>query len=337
MKKWQAFSVTAILAASLLTACGGAENEVANADEQDKIVQYQRQAGVVLLPDLAQELGYFEDITLENVGNFVGGPESIQLTATGQIDYGWAFSGAILKSEAKDVPITSVIASYGSDEHTATSLYALEGSGIETAQDLIGKEIGVNTLGAHYEFFLYDFLREGGLTEAQIKEVAPVVIPAANAEQMLRNKQIDAVIMTNLARDLAVERGGIDEVVADIDVYGRDFTAGAMFFNDDYIAKNPDTVAQFVEGSAKALEWLKETPREEVIEIYSKILSERGEEAAVENTRFYQSPGITAVGGQLSDEDFTIWLDALEADGTIEKGSLDVSTVYTNEFNPYAK
>ncbi|OCS83491.1 ABC transporter substrate-binding protein [Caryophanon tenue] len=337
MKKWKALGLTAILSTAILAACGDGENEAASADEQDKVLQYQVQAGVVHLPEVAQALGYFEDIELESVGNYVGGPESIQLVATGQTDYGRAFTGAVLKSESKGVNITSVMGGYGSDKYTATSLYVLEDSGIETAEDLIGKDIGINTLGAHYEFFLNDYLRQNGLSEEQIKEIAPVIIPLANTEQMLRNGQVDAVVMNGLPRDLALERGGIKMIASDIEVYGRDFIAGPLFFSDDYIEENPDTVRQFVEGSAKALEWLKATPREEVIELYSEILTARGEEAAVENTRFYESPGIAAEGGLLVDEDFTIFLETLEANGTIEEGSVNVKDMYTNEFNPYNK
>ncbi|OCS94281.1 ABC transporter substrate-binding protein [Caryophanon latum] len=336
MKKWKAFGLAAILGSSLLAACGG-EKEVASADEQDKVLQYQSQPGVVTFPEVAQELGYLDDVTLEIIGNYVGGPESIQLVATGQIDFGYAFTGAILKSAAKNVPIKAVIAAYGSDEATATSLYALEGSGIASGKDLIGKKVGVNTLGAHYEFFLADYLKEQGLTEEERKQVSAVVIPMATAEQTLRSGQIDAVIMNGLARDLALERGGIATVARDIDVYDRHFTAGPTIFSDDYIEENPHTVKTFVAGTAKAIDWLQQADKEEVIELYSTILTKRGQDDAVENTRFFQSPGVSAQGGLLTDEDFAVWLKTLEEDGTIKEGAVDIGDIYTNEFNPYAK
>ena len=337
MKKWKAFGLVAVLSTSLLAACGGTENEAASADEQDKVLQYQAQAGVVGFPEVAQELGYLGDLTLENVGGYVGGPESIQLVATKQIDFGFAFSGALLKSAAKDVPVKAVIAAYGSDEATATTLFALEDAGITSGKDLVGKTIGVNTLGAHFEFFLNDYLQKEGLTEEERADIAMVVIPLATAEQTLRNKQVDAIIMNGLPKDVAVERGGIATVSRDIDVYDRHFTAGPTIFGDAYIEENPDTVKTFVEGTAKAIEWLQTTPREEVIELYSDILTKRGEEAAIDNTRFFQSPGVSAEGGTLSDEDFTVWLNTLEKDGTVKKGEIDLADVYTNEFNPYAK
>lgn len=336
MKKWKACGLVAILSSSLLAACGGNENDAASAGEQDKVLQYQSQAGVVTFPEVAQELGYLDDITLESVSTYVGGPESIQLVATNQIDFGYAFTGAVLKSAAKDVPIKAVIAAYGSDDATTTSLYALESSGITSGKDLIGKKIGVNTLGAHFEFFLQDYLKQEGLTAEERKQVSTVVIPMATAEQTLRNEQIDAVIMNGLARDLALERGGIETVSRDIDVYERHFTAGPTVFSDSYIEENPETVKMFVEGTAKAIDWLQTTPKEDVIELYTTILTKRGEEDTVDNTRFFKSPGVSAKGGVLTDEDFGVWLTTLEEDGTIEKGAVDVADVYTNEFNPFA-
>lgn len=337
MKKWKAFGIMAVLSTSLLAACGDTEKGEVSADEQDKVLQYQSSAGVVMAAEVAQELGYLGDVTLESVGSYVGGPESIQLVATKQIDYGYAFTGAVLKSAAKDVPIKAVIAAYGSDEATTTSLYALEKSGITSGKDLIGKTVGVNTLGAHFEFFLQDYLKQEGLTVEERAQVSTVVIPTATAEQTLRNEQVDAVIMNGLARDLALERGGIATIARDIDIYGRHFTAGPTIFSEAYIEENPDTVKTFVEGTAKALEWLQTTPPEEVIDLYTEILTKRGEGDSVEHTRFFKSPGISSPGGTLTDEDFTVWLDTLEADGTIEKGAVNVKDIYTNEFNPFAQ
>ena len=70
----------------------------------------------MLFPELAEALGYFGDIKFEKVSDMVGGPESIQLTATGETDFGSAFNGAIIKSYAQGVKIKSVVGSYGSDE-----------------------------------------------------------------------------------------------------------------------------------------------------------------------------------------------------------------------------
>ena len=340
VKKLASFIFTTALAGSLLVGCSSDSEKTATADgegKEDTVLQYQRQAGSVLFPELAKDLGYLGDIELENVSGFTGGPESIQLTATGETDFGWAFNGAIIKSYAKNVKIQSVVGAYGSDENTYIGAYALEGSSIKSPKDFIGKKVGVNTLGAHYEFVLKDYLRQGGLTEDQIKEVQLVVIPPANAEQTLRNKQIDVVILGNIAKDLAVDRGGLVEIFKDTEVFGEEFTAGDFFFTQEFIKENPKTVKQFTEGTAKAIEWARTTPKEEVIARFEKIITTRDAKEPTENLKFWDSTGIAEEGGVITDAEYQVWIDWLVRNGELKEGQVKATDLYTNEFNQYAK
>ena len=47
--------------------------------------------------------------------------------------------------------------------------------------------------------------------------------------------------------------------------------------------------------------------------------------------------GVATRGGVLDEKDFSIWLDWLDAEGEVDAESLDVSEIFTNELNPYAK
>ena len=132
-------------------------------------------------------------------------------------------------------------------------------------------KVGVNTLGAHVEFVIKDYLRQGGLTDKEIADVQLVTIPSSNAEQTLRNEQLDAVQLGGTGRDLALERGGVRELFKDIEVFGGNFTAGDYFFTEKFIEENPTTVKQFTEGVAKAIEWARTSPREEVINRFSQL------------------------------------------------------------------
>lgn len=113
----------------------------------------------------------------------------------------------------------------------------------------------MNILGAHSEFVIKDYLRQGNLTEKEIEQVTLVTVPSSSAEQILRNHQIDVVMLSGIARDRALTTGGVAEIFKDIDVFGTEFTAGDYFFTDQYIKDNPNTVRQFVDGVAKAIEW----------------------------------------------------------------------------------
>ncbi|WP_374723756.1 ABC transporter substrate-binding protein [Calidifontibacillus erzurumensis] len=339
MKKLSIFLLTLAVVVIILSACSSNDTKntaSANANGQDKVLQYQSTPGQVIYPELAEALGYLGNIKLEKVSDMVGGPESIQLTATGEIDFGWAFNGAIIKSYAQGVKIKSVVGAYGSDENTFVGFYVLEDSDIKTARDLIGKKIGVNILGAHAEFAIKQFLRDNGLTEDEIKQVELVVVPSASAEQILRAGQIDAAQLSGIAKDKALANGGIRPVFKDIDLFGE-FTAGEFFFTEKYIKENPDTVKTFVEGVAKAIEWARTTPREEVIAKLEEIVSAREGNETTENLKYWKSTGIAEEGGAIAEKEFQVWIDWLVKNGELKEGQVKAEDLYTNEFNPYKK
>lgn len=337
MRKLWLFLFTVSLTITILSACSDNQAEkTVGANGQDQVLQYQSTPGQVSFPELAEALGYFGDIKLEKVSDMVGGPESIQLTATGETDFGSAFNGAIIKSYAQGVKIKSVVGSYGSDENTFMGFYVLEESDIKTPKDLIGKKIGVNTLGAHAEFTVKQFLRDNGLTEEEIKKVELVVVPGASAEQILRAGQIDVVQLSNIGKEKALENGGIRPVFKDTDLFGE-FTAGAYFFTEKYIKENPDTVKTFVEGTAKAIEWARTTPREEVIAKLEEIVSAREGNETTENLKYWKSTGIAEDGGVIAAKEFQVWIDWLVQSGELKEGQVKQEDLYTNEYNPYAK
>lgn len=336
MKKRWLFSAIVAASVGILAACSNGGSTTTSAEGPDRVLQYQSTPGSVSFAELAEALGYLGDIKLEKVSDAVGGPESIQLTATGETDFGAAFNGAIIKSYAQGVKIKSVVGNYGSDENTFIGYYALENSGIKTAKDLIGKKIGVNTLGAHSEFAVKQYLRDNGLTKDEISDVELVVVPGASAEQILRAGQIDVVALSGNGKERALEKGGIYPVFKDIDLFGE-FTAGEYFFTEKYINENPETVKTFVKGVSKAIEWARTTPREEVIAKFEEIVSAREGKETTENLKYWKGTGIVEEGGQIEEKEFEVWIDWLVENGELQKGQVKLEELYTNEYNPYAK
>ena len=333
----QALFLIWIGALLVIVGCSSGKAVEKNKDGYEKVeLKYQGSAGVVTYPELAEDLGYLGPIKLNWVGNVNGGPQDIQTAATGQTDFGGAFNGAIIKLKSSGASIKSVIGYYGSDEETFVGYYTLEGSPIKEARDLIGKKVGVNTLGAHLELALKEYLKQNGLTDEEINQVTLVVVPSSNAEQTLRQKQIDVVALNGAARDRALDNGGLSKVFSDYDLFGT-FTAGSYVFTDKFIQENPKTVKKFVEGTAKAIEWSRTTPREEVIARFETIIEKRGRNEDSETVRFWKSPGVATKGGYIQESEFQVWADWLEDNEEIKKGQVKLDEVYTNEFNPYTK
>ncbi|MBB3111571.1 ABC-type nitrate/sulfonate/bicarbonate transport system substrate-binding protein [Paenibacillus phyllosphaerae] len=313
-----------------------AAGDNAPGDTEPEILELRYQGGVgsVTLPELAEDLGYLAPIKLKWIGNTISGPQDIQSAATGDVDFGGAFNGAVVKLIASKAPVTPVVGYYGVDEKRWGGFFVLEDSPIKTAKDFIGKTVGMNTLGAHSEIVLKTWLKKEGLTDDEIDSVQLVVIPPINAEQALRQGQIDIATMGDMARDKALERGGIRLIFNDFDLLGQ-FTAGTYLMRNDFIEKNPNTTRKFVEAVARAIEWARETPTEEVIARLESIVEKRGRDEDPSPLKYFSSYGVAEKGGYISESEFTIWIEWLENAGTIKKGQIKAPDFYTNEFNPY--
>ncbi len=224
----------AIAAASASVACSSADASGPNGVVS---LRYQGWTDQVLLPELAQDLGYFHNkIKLNWVGNTISGPQDIQSAATGQTDFGGAFAGAVAKLITAGAPITAVINYYGYDHKTFTGFYVPNNSSIHTAADLVGKKVGVNTLGGQDEADIHDYLRKAGLSEDQVKKVQLVALPPPNTEDALRHGQIDVAALSGQFQQRAVADGGVRAVFTDIQEYGP-FNGGPYVFRNDFIAQ----------------------------------------------------------------------------------------------------
>ncbi|MEU4335477.1 ABC transporter substrate-binding protein [Micromonospora lupini] len=325
-------TLAAAVALTLLTGVAGCGGD-AEAGQTTEL-RYQGSVGQVTLPELAADLGYLGDVRLTWIGNVTGGPQDIQATATGQSDFGGAFNGAIVKLAAANAPITAVVSYYGSDAQTFQGYYVLDGSPIRSPRDLIGKKVGMNTLGAHAEAVLKTWLARGGLTPAEIKQVELVALPPVNAEQSLRQKQIDVAVLGGVIRDKAIAGGGIRTVVTDYELLGA-FSAGTYVFRDDFIKRNPETVKAFVTGVGKAIEWARTQPRETVVARMRDIIAKRGRNEDPSLVAYWKSSGVAGRGGVISEQEFGTWIDWLAAEGELKGQRPKPSDIFTNRFNPF--
>jgi ABC-type nitrate/sulfonate/bicarbonate transport system substrate-binding protein len=325
-------AVAALLATLLLAGCGGAATSTGDGPETLK-VRYQGSPNAVTFLELAADLGYLQPLTLDWVGNTTSGPQDIQSAATGQVDIGGAHGGAVAKLIQSGAPVKAVINYYGVDSQTFTGYYVPEDSPIHTARDLIGKKIGVNTLGAHHEAVIDTWLKQNGLTPDEIKQVQLVVVPPINTEEGLRHGQLDAGALGGVLQDHALSVGGVRALFTDRQVLG-DNNSGQLVIRDDFLKKNPKTSEILVTGIGKAIEWARVTPREQVIDRFTKIIEQRGRNESTANLKFWKSVSVPARGGLISDADFKTWEPWLLDSGAIS-GPLDITTLYTNEFNDY--
>ncbi|UVJ38620.1 ABC transporter substrate-binding protein [Arthrobacter sp. CJ23] len=325
----------AVVLALTVSGCGGAAEagSAAQAGTEVKELRYQGSANNVTLPELAQDLGYLGDVSLKWVGNTTSGPQDIQSAATNQTDIGGAFAGAVVKLIEAGAPVTAVVNYYGSDTKTFSGYYVKADSPIKAPRDLIGKKIAVNTLGAHHEAVINSYLSKNGLSQDEIKQVQLVPLAPNDTEEAIRRGQVDAGTLGSVLQDRAVEAGGLRSLFSDVELFGS-FAGGQIVLRNDFLEKNPTTARTFTTAIAKAIKWETETPREEVIARFKKIIEARGRNESTANLQYWKSPGVPD-NGVIQDQDFTRWATWLKTSGIV-KSDLSTAKYYTNKFNGLA-
>jgi ABC-type nitrate/sulfonate/bicarbonate transport system substrate-binding protein len=274
--------------------------------------------------ELAAELGYFDGtgIKLENVGYAQGGPASLVALAGGSVDLGSAATPAVLNSIAAGNDFVAAFPSNGINDDAQSIFYVLDDSPIKSVEDIVGKTIAVNTLGAHLDYVVREALHQKGLKEDGANLV---VVPGPQLEQVLRSKQVDVAAFgywQTTFEGAARKAGGIRPIFDDTDVLG-DIAGGFIVLRRDWIAAHPAEAKAFVDGSVKALDYAREHP-EETKAIFAKALAERGENADV--AQYFKGFGVRA-GGLAVERDIQFWIDVLEREGKVEKGKLDVKKI----------
>ncbi|WP_067693202.1 ABC transporter substrate-binding protein [Nocardia jejuensis] len=324
---------SAITAIGCTAVVGCGKSDDVRVENGAAVLRYLGWSDQVTLPEVAEDLGFFDGkVKLEWVGNTISGPQEIQSAATGQVDFGGAFAGAVAKLISAGSPVTAVVNEYGADEKSFIGYYVPEDSAIHSVLDLIGKKVGVNTLGGQNEADIHDALKKAGATLDQIHSVQLVALPPPNTEDALRKGQIDAAALGGQFQQRALAVGGLRPVFTEIDQYGP-FNGGPYVFRNDFIDKNPDTVRAFTTGIAKAIEWERTTPRDQVIAKFTQIIEGRHRNGEKTTTlQYWLSVGIPTPHGEISDQDFTRWESWLQDTGAIH-GNLDAGKFYTNKFN----
>jgi ABC-type nitrate/sulfonate/bicarbonate transport system substrate-binding protein len=105
---------------------------------------------------------------------------------------------------------------------------------------------------------------------------------------------------------------------------------------NEFIEKNPNTARQFVTATARAIEWSRHTPREQVITRFEKIIRERKRNERTSALKYWRATRALTDGGDVGERDFQLWIDWLVRDGQLKEGQVRALTFYTNELNPYA-
>lgn len=290
----------------------------------------------IVVIDLALEKGFFEEqgIKVENVGVAGGGAASIQAIVTGNADIGGAaipaYVNAIRAGGKIKVIYGGVAMAHAKDP--GYSLIVRDDSNIRSAKDLIGKTVAMGARGAMWDYGTKEYLRKNGVA---IEKVNILIVPPPQLEQVLRSKQVDAIMIGSPISDKILEGGETRRLASLYEILGPNAAGGGFGFivREDLIKKNPELVRRLVAVYEKTDQWAAKNP-DEARKLVAHVLQKRNQNPAI--AKYWKGPYLRNYG-LLQDSDIQFWLDWFLREGKIKEGELKASDIYTNAFNPYYK
>jgi ABC-type nitrate/sulfonate/bicarbonate transport system substrate-binding protein len=243
-----------------------------------------------------------------------------------------AANAAVINAISNGSDIVAVKPGFGVSKTANSKFYVLAKSPITKPSDLIGKTIAVNTLGAHLDYTVREYLRIHNIPQ---RAVRLIVVPGPQLEQTLRSGQVDVVAVgawqAVFGGKLQAD-GGVRVLFDDYQVLGN-ITLGYDVMRKAFVEAHPAAVRAFVSDSAKAADWATEHP-DDAKKLIAQLLAKRGENPDLAS--YWPGFGLRE-HALLTDHDAQFWLDVIEREQKLRKGQLSINAVQTNRYNSYAQ
>jgi sulfonate transport system substrate-binding protein len=314
----------------LMAGCGKKDqNTVASEQAGDK-KQFVLKVPSVVNPTgpspylVGEELGFFaeEGIAFDYVG-VIPASQTVASVVGGKIDIGGGHVNRTIAGISAGAKIKAVVANSETTKDIPHMVFVtLEGSPITSPQDLLGKKIGIPTIGGCNEYIPYVYLNRFGVDKPNGK-MEMVVMPEPNLEQALRQGDID-VIGLHTTTDAILAHGGLKFLFSDWEAFdGNTGGATPSYFSEKFIKAHPDVVKRFVKAYVRALNWINAN-EQKALEI---TVRKAGSKLDLARPTFYAPDGL------IKEESITSWINLLVKFDEIKPG-VKPEQIYTNEFNP---
>ncbi|MCQ1987366.1 ABC transporter substrate-binding protein [Arthrobacter sp. zg-Y844] len=271
---------TAVLA---LAACGSGSpsGEAEDTGEAGGGDLTQVTVGVIPIVDVAPiylgvQEGFFEAEGLElELQPAQGGAAIVPAVMSGSMDFGFSNISSMLvaKSKGLDVQVvTAGAASTGEDGADFGGILVNPDAGIETAADLAGKKVAVNTLNNINDTTVRAAVRKAGGDPSGI-EFVELAFPDMQAA--LERGQVDAIQVVEPFLTGGQNAGSVPIASNYVDT-AEDLAVGAYFTTSAKAEDDAETVEKFTAAMNKSLEYAEENPDavREVLLTYTKIDAE---------------------------------------------------------------
>lgn len=200
------------------------------------------------------------DVKLTTFGS---GPELAKALQVKEVDFGHQSHANILVAVEQGLPFVVLAMSLGDQtkrySDSQLTIVAAKDSGIKAVPDLVGKKVGLVTVGTADEY-LRAVLAKNGISADKVEMLN---VPAGNTTQALQTGQVQAVVnwepfgtmaLNQVPGSYLVQRGG------------NYITYSAFFVTrPDVIAERPDVVQKIIDGWVEACWWTRKNPDESAL------------------------------------------------------------------------
>lgn len=272
-------AITAAGLAMALAACGGDDGgggATQNAEGNDEVT-----VGVIPIVDVApiylgQQEGFFEEEGIElTLESGQGGAAIVPGVEAGQFQFGFSNNTSLLVAAQQGLGVKVVAAGNSSTGEVGNDFGAVvvpEGSDIESAADLEGARVAVNTLNNIGSTTINNVVREDGgdPTSIEYVELAFPDMPAAVAQG-----QVDAAWVVEPFLTITTSQGATP-VAWNFASTDPELMIASYFTSADLAEEDPDLVERFTAAMNKSLEYADQNPDAvaEVLTTYTELDAE---------------------------------------------------------------
>lgn len=313
----QAVAVITVLAAT--AACGGGEenDSASNGDEMRQVT-----VGLIPIVDVApiylgDEQGFFEERNIElTMESGQGGAAIVPGVMSGQFQFGFSNVTSLMLARGENLPLKVVApgnSSTGVEGEDFSAVVVADDSPIQSAADLEGKTVAVNTLNNIGTITVRESVRQAGGNPDSVKfvELGFPDMPAAVAQG-----NVDAAWVVEPF--VAISEGQGHRVIAWnlVDTFPELMIAG-YFTSEKLMADDPELVEDFVAALTESLEYAEANPDETkaILKTYTEI-----DDATLEAVTLPKFPTT------INEESTQKLADLAEADGLV-KEPVDVAAL----------
>jgi len=284
---------------------------------------------------IAEALGYFKVEGLEvTIADFAGGSQALRAVVGGSAD---VVSGAFehtVNMQVKGQRLRAFVLQ-GRAPQIVLGINPKTMPNFKSVADLKGKKIGVTAPGSSTNVMANFVLAKAGIKPSEVSIIG--VGTSSGAVAAVRSGQIDALsnldpVITLLARAGDIKIISDTRIVAESDkVFGGPMPAACLYTQQAFIDKNPNTVQALANAIVRADKWIQAAGPADIIKTVpeSYLLGDR----AVYIDAFLAAKGALSPDGMIPDAGADTARRALASiDPEIEKATIDLKAVYTNDF-----